>query len=384
MTDRLKAECSCIKQTLKGIDEELIEFAIQENLQDLCKLPFSSTTDCIEASSEDYCAIAAAIKKGDVHTLRKLWGCREAFREADSLGRLPLHREAVLPLAHVLDQVLLASTELTLEEVTVDLETALTLADKAGLVENVKTLLQHGAYSTNSNNESPLHTAVKQGSYDMVYTLIMGGAFVEQVCLKKWTATHEAAKVGCTDILMLLLRQGARVMGTDGHGVMPLGIAAEYVHPEVLDILIQHGDDVNTQSRNGDTVLYDAAGSGNLDCIELLLQHGANPNIANLACQLPIQRAAYEGHYLALKTLIPHLSGQSPVHSAADGGHAVCLQLLIEKGFNVNAMLETHISSEEDGSKGARGRGGHIHHINNCREEKQEAEAQVPENPTPQ
>ncbi|XP_046878677.1 ankyrin repeat and SOCS box protein 15-like [Hypomesus transpacificus] len=337
----------------EGTDEELIEFAIQESLQDSCKLPFSSTADCIEASSEDYCVIAAAIDKGDVHTLRKLWGCREAFREADSFGRLPLHRAAVLPLAHVLDQVLLASSELTLEEVTVDLETALTLAAQAGLVENVKTLLQHGAspHSTNSNNESPLLLAVKQGSYDMVDTLIMGGAFVEQVCLKKWTATHEAAKVGCTDILMLLLRQGGRVTGTDGHGVIPLGIAAEYGHPEVLDILIQHGSDVNAQARNGDTVLYDAAGSGNLDCIELLLQHGANPNIASLACQLPIHRAAYEGHYLALKTLIPvttkraiRLSGQSPVHSAADGGQAVCLQLLIEKGFNVNAMLETHIS----------------------------------------
>lgn len=37
--------------------------------------------------------------------------------------------------------------------------------------------------------------AVRQRSYDMVLCLIMGGAFVEQVCLTKWTATHEAAKV---------------------------------------------------------------------------------------------------------------------------------------------------------------------------------------------
>lgn len=37
--------------------------------------------------------------------------------------------------------------------------------------------------------------AVKQRSYEMVHTLIMGGAFVEQVCLTKWRAIHEAAKV---------------------------------------------------------------------------------------------------------------------------------------------------------------------------------------------
>ena len=40
--------------------------------------------------------------------------------------------------------------------------------------------------------------AVRQRSYDMVLSLIMGGAFVEQVCLTKWTATHEAAKVSGT------------------------------------------------------------------------------------------------------------------------------------------------------------------------------------------
>lgn len=58
------------------------------------------------------------------------------------------------------------------------------------------------------------------------------------------------------------------------------------------------GGDVNAQAYNGDTVLYDAAGSGNLDCIYLLLQAGANPNIASVACRLPIHRAAYEGHIL--------------------------------------------------------------------------------------
>jgi len=114
--------------------------------------------------------------------------------------------------------------------------------------------------------------------------------------------------------------------------VTPLGVAAEYGHTEALDILIQHGitlkpfgipciypssmhtisslkelccvfspppgGDVSAQASNGDTVLYDASGSGNLDCIKLLLLHGANPNVASYACQLPIHRAAYEGHIL--------------------------------------------------------------------------------------
>lgn len=48
-----------------------------------------------------------------------------------------------------------------------------------------------------------LHTvAVRQRSYDMALSLIMGGAFVEQVCLRKWTATHEAAKVNSTALIL--------------------------------------------------------------------------------------------------------------------------------------------------------------------------------------
>lgn len=38
------------------------------------------------------------------------------------------------------------------------------------------------------------------------------------------------------------------------------------------------------------------------------------------------------------------LSGQSPIHAAADGGHVRCLELLVDKGFDVNALLDTHIS----------------------------------------
>ncbi|XP_026219847.1 ankyrin repeat and SOCS box protein 15b [Anabas testudineus] len=340
----------------EGITEDLIEFAIRESIQDAYKLSCSAQTNRKDSNSEDFMKIMAAIHKGDVYALQELSGCVSAFRESDSRGLLPLHAAAVQrqqEILHVVLQVVVTSTDLTLEEQTEDGDIALTLAAEAGLVENVRMLLQHGAspHNTNSRNESPLLLAVRQSSYDMVSTLIMAGAFVQQVCLTKWTATHEAAKTGCPAVLMLLLRHGAKVDARDGHGVTPLGIAAEHGNTEALDILIQHGGEVNAQASNGDTVLYDASGSGNLDCIKLLLQHGANPNVASYACQLPIHRAAYEGHILALRTLIPittkraiRLSGQSPVHSAADGGQVECLELLIQKGYDVNALLGTHIS----------------------------------------
>uniref|UniRef100_A0A3Q3VPQ7 SOCS box domain-containing protein n=1 Tax=Mola mola TaxID=94237 RepID=A0A3Q3VPQ7_MOLML len=328
----------------ESINEELIEFAIQESIQDSTSV------------SRVMCPVGAlVVSTGDVNSLQELSGCGSAFRENDSRGRQPLHTAALQPQRHVLRVVLdaMTSTDLTLEEQTEEGDTALTLAAEAGLVDNVGILLQHGAspHNTNSRNESPLLIAVRQRSYDMVLSLIMGGAFVEQVCLTKWTATHEAAKVGCPAILMLLIRHGAKVTSRDGHGVTPLGVAAEHGNTEALDIFIKQGGDVNAQASNGDTVLYDAVVSGNLDSVKLLLLHGASPNVASYAFQLPIHRATYEGHILILRTLIPittkraiRLSGQDPIHSAADSGQAECLRLLIQEGYDVNALLDTHIS----------------------------------------
>lgn len=59
--------------------------------------------------------------------------------------------------------------------------------------------------------------------------------------------------------------------------------------------------------------------------------------------------------FSALKYLIPvtskhaiQKSGLTPIHSAADGQNAQCLELLIENGFDVNSLLSDHISESYD------------------------------------
>uniref|UniRef100_A0A673HS82 Ankyrin repeat and SOCS box protein 15-like n=1 Tax=Sinocyclocheilus rhinocerous TaxID=307959 RepID=A0A673HS82_9TELE len=313
-------------------DDDLLDAAIQLSIEESCK----------DIASLGRCDVH--IRSCDLFALQELSDYPAAFTEVDSKGWYPIHRAAVQQFVQVLEMVLYGSYRLSLEEETADGETPMILATQAGLVEIVRTLLEHGASPNriNSKNESPLLLAVRTDSFEIAFTLISRGASVNQACPKKWTAVHEAAKVGCTDILTLLLQHGGNVSETDEHGVTPMGIAAEYGQAEAQDILIHY-----------DSVLYDAAGSGNPDCIELLLQHGADPNIANLSLQLPIHCAAYKGHYLALRMLIPvttrralRLSGQSPIHAAADGGYVRCMELLVDRGFDVNALLDTHVSEK--------------------------------------
>uniref|UniRef100_A0A667WXS7 Ankyrin repeat and SOCS box containing 15 n=1 Tax=Myripristis murdjan TaxID=586833 RepID=A0A667WXS7_9TELE len=323
-------------------EDELNDYIIQLSIQD----PRASCRErsCCPSSSSACSLLKASLcVAGKVSVLRQMLRHSFAFRELDSRGWLPLHRAASQP---ILEKIISYRTLKT----TLGGETPLTLAAKAGLVENVKSLLTHGAspHNANSKNESPLLLAVRANSYEMTCTLIAHGAWVEQVCRKKWTAMHEAAKVGNVNILMLLLRNGGRVNQKDLMGVTPLAVAAEQGHFHIIEILLNCGDRVNSQAFNGESVLLDAAGSGSVASVQLLLDNGADPNLPSITGHLPIHKAAYAGHYDTVKLLIPLTSrraikeaGQSPVHSAAEGGHSDCLQLLLASSFDVNYRMST-------------------------------------------
>uniref|UniRef100_A0A673XHV8 Ankyrin repeat and SOCS box containing 15 n=1 Tax=Salmo trutta TaxID=8032 RepID=A0A673XHV8_SALTR len=287
---------------------------------------------------------------GDILALQELSEFQEGFSEADDRGWYPLHKAAVQPLVKMLEIVLCASFRLSLEEKTMEGETLLTPAAMAGLVDNVKMILEHGACCDFSRS------AVRLGLYEMASALITRGACVEQVCLKQSTALHEAAKLGYSHIMELLFEHGGQVSEIDQDGVTPMPLQqSTNDNKQKLDFLsLQLGGNVNAPVPNGDSMLYDAAQSGNPDCIDFLLRHGANPNVPSLCSELPIHRTAYEeltflyqvtDNFYSDRRAI-RLSGQSSVHSAADGVHVQCLELLVEKSFDVNSLLDFHISED--------------------------------------
>lgn len=62
--------------------------------------------------------------------------------------------------------------------------------------------------------------------------------------------------------------------------------------------ILPPGGDVHAIADDGASIMFEAAGGGNPDCIALLLEYGGSGNVPNRAGQLPIHKAAYEGHYL--------------------------------------------------------------------------------------
>uniref|UniRef100_A0A6I8P4J1 Leiomodin 2 n=1 Tax=Ornithorhynchus anatinus TaxID=9258 RepID=A0A6I8P4J1_ORNAN len=291
----------------------LTSYDIQLSIQDATEASKPATAlypGRFVPTSDQNRKLVEAIKQGQILELQDCTQYKYALDEADDRGWFPLHEAAVQPIQQILEIVL---------------------------------------------------DAVQRGSYDMVSTLIKHNSSLHQPCVKRWSAMHEAAKQGRRDIVALLLKNGGDVHLRDGYGVTPLGVAAEFGHSDVLEHLIHKGGDVFALADDGASVLFEAAGGGNPDCISLLLEYGGSGNVPNKAGHLPIHRAAYEGHYLALKYLIPvtsqnaiHKSGLSPVHSAAEGQNVQCLELLIENGFDVDSLLADHVAENyDDGRKTA-------------------------------
>uniref|UniRef100_A0A8C5S6A8 Ankyrin repeat and SOCS box containing 15 n=1 Tax=Laticauda laticaudata TaxID=8630 RepID=A0A8C5S6A8_LATLA len=343
----------------EDLTEYAVQFSIQESLnteRNLQRASPSHETRFVPVSDQNR-KLVTAIREGLVFDLQNYVKCKYALDEADERGWFPLHEAAFQPIQQILEVILDASYKSMWEYKTSDGETPLTLAAKSGHLEHVRTLLAKGVWpnTMNRKGETPLLIAVRQKSHEMVSILIEYNCVINQPCVKRWSAMHEAAKWGCSDIVALLVKNGGNIQQKDGYGITPLGVAAEYGHCDVLEYLIHKGGDIHITADDGSSILFEAAGGGNPDCIALLLEYGGSGNLPNKAGHLPIHRAAYEGHYLALKFLIPvtsksaiRKSGLSPIHSAADGQNPQCLELLIENRFDVNVLLAEHISQSYD------------------------------------
>ncbi len=86
------------------------------------------------------------------------------------------------------------------------------------------------------------------------------------------TPLHQAAKVGHTPAVKVLIEMGADVNVTDENGDTPLHIAAHRSYTEIIKLLIDADADVNRANEWGITPLRMALLGEDKD---LLKQHGA-------------------------------------------------------------------------------------------------------------
>ena len=102
---------------------------------------------------------------------------------------------------------------------------------------------------------------------------------------------HWAASGGLTDIVSLLIREGARVDGADRFGNTPLHAGIR--HPAVVEILLDSGAAVDARNAFGNTPLHLAVSDRRV--VEILLRAGADPRARNYLDKTPLDLALRGG-----------------------------------------------------------------------------------------
>ncbi|MBY6035742.1 ankyrin repeat domain-containing protein [Fictibacillus nanhaiensis] len=144
-----------------------------------------------------------------------------------------------------------------------------------------------------------LHKAVMDGNLEEVHGLLLD----EQVDVNElqdgWSPLHLAAHFGHTELVALLLKNGADVQ-LKSHNEMantPLHAAAanKSNRQEMLLLLVSHGASINEKQSGGWTVLHQAAHHNDPEMLLFYLDHGADPFTAKDDGKTALELAEEEG-----------------------------------------------------------------------------------------
>lgn len=275
------------------------------------------------------------------------------------------------------------------------LHEAAALGNKAGLIAELKKPGQDKD-SQDSQENSALHFAVRNGHLKVAERLLKEGASVDPTDYLDMTPLHHAASAGHHDTVKLLLKyRASATKQTHVYDRNPIYFAVSNGHIETVQVLLQYGasiedectrdDDpplhvaassgqlammrflieknrtlVNQENyKNGHTALHEAVNSGNLDAVELLLKNGADINakthhgdtllhfspsnyieLTNGFHKTKLNRQAAALPFLLEKS--PHLinvknnNGTTPLHAIIWHGNLVMAELLLKNGASIN------------------------------------------------
>lgn len=244
--------------------------------------------------------------------------------------------------------------------------TALMKTAMYGHPDIAELLLEKGAdvHATDDDSRTALTWAAGRGRKNMVEFLLQNGAVLDHKDNEGKTVLISAARHSDRDMVALLLDQGADLHEKDHTGTTALMMAATQWESDIPELLLEKGADIHEKNNFGDTALMFAAEERNKDTVKLLATRGAavdeksaqavkskrkageNFSVPVTAVSVLVD-AANKGDLAAVTALLDehgsaiinqkNIHGWMPLIWAIRGGHKDIVELLIDRGADINA-----------------------------------------------
>jgi ankyrin repeat protein len=143
-----------------------------------------------------------------------------------------------------------------------------------------------------------LFEAAAVGKFDVVaHLLFTHPEAINEYADDGFTALGVASYFGQFEVARYLVLKGANVNlpSNNGYNVFPIHSAAAGNYTDIVRMLVENGAQVNVKQQAGVTPLHSAAQNGNLELLILLLENGAEVNSRMEGGKLPADLAREKG-----------------------------------------------------------------------------------------
>ena len=168
----------------------------------------------------------------------------------------------------------------------------------------VRELIEAGADISLGSQQNALEIAKLMNSETKLIEVFIDAKGVDAIVRDGWTALMHAARDGHTEVVKLLIDNGADLNHKNNGGVTALRTAAREGRTEVVKLLIDNGADQNIKDVDGWTALMYAAWNGSTEVVKLLIDNGADLNHKNNFGETALMYASIYGHTEVVKLLV--------------------------------------------------------------------------------
>lgn len=184
-----------------------------------------------------------------------------------------------------------------------NIESRLIKACTSGDVQTAKKLIEKVDINNHYGNGNTLLTlASYHGNSDIIDLLIENGADLDAKNKDGVTALMISSNEGYVDIIKNLLKNSASINIQDNKGFTVIFHAEQQIC--VIDLLVKNGANLDIKDKHGNTALIFAARKGQKDIIELLIKYGANINIQNHVGDTALMKSSVRRDYDLVKIFI--------------------------------------------------------------------------------